>query len=145
MTNQEFLDAIAITNVLPTPLVSFVTMVGWIGHGVGGSILMTIGIFLPAFSFTIIGHEFFEMLVHNVYIESFLDGIASAVIGLLMLTAFQFVKNVIVTGIDAVVFFLAFYTVFYFTDKFTQPIVIAVAAIVGQTLYHKSLVVGVVL
>ena len=60
------------------------------------------------------------MLVHNVYIESFLDGIASSVIGLLVLTAFQFIQQVIQTGIDAVVFFLAFYAVFYFTDKYTQ-------------------------
>lgn len=135
LTQREFLDAIAITNVLPTPLVSFVTMVGWIGHGVGGAILMVIGIFLPAFSFTIIGHTFFEMLVHNIYIESFLDGVASAVIGLLMQTAFQFLVSVIEQPLDAVVFFLAFYTVFYFTDKFTQPIVLIVAAIAGQTLF----------
>ena len=112
-------------------------MVGYIGNGVGGSLLMTLGIFLPAFSFTIIGHNIFESLVNNSFIEPFLDGIASAVIGLLLSTAFQFVKDIIETGVDAVVFFLAFYTVFYFTDKYTQPIVIAVAAIAGQTLYGK--------
>lgn len=55
LSERQFLDAIAITNMMPTPLVTFVTMVGYIGHGIGGAILMTIGIFLPAFSFTIIG------------------------------------------------------------------------------------------
>ena len=45
---------------MPTPLVTFVTMVGYVGHGIGGAVLMTIGIFLPAFSFTIIGHEFLK-------------------------------------------------------------------------------------
>ncbi len=42
---------------------------------------MTIGIFLPAFSFTMIGHEFFEAIVDNKYIEPFLDGVGAAVIG----------------------------------------------------------------
>ena len=79
-----------------------------------------------------------EMLVHNAYVESFLDGVASSVIGLLTLTAFQFIQRVVQSGIDAVVFFLAFYTIFYFTDKYTSVIVIIVAAIAGQTLYSSS-------
>lgn len=135
LTSAEFLDALAITNMMPTPLVTFVTMVGYIGNGIEGSILMTVGIFLPAFSFTVIGHKFFEALVDNKYIEPFLEGISSAVIGLLLLTAFQFVKGVIVDGVDAVVFFLSFCAVFHFTDRYTQPITIIVAAIAGQVLY----------
>jgi len=42
---------------------------------------MTIGIFIPAFSFTIIGHEFFEAIVDNKFVEPFLDGVGAAVIG----------------------------------------------------------------
>jgi chromate transporter len=96
---------------------------------------MTVGIFLPAFSFTMIGHEFFEALVDNKYIEPFLDGVGAAVIGLLALTAFQFVKSVIETGMDSVLFLLAFASLFHFTDKFTQPLVLVVAAIAGQVVY----------
>jgi chromate transport protein ChrA len=135
LTDRQFLDAIAITNMLPTPLVSFVIIVGFIGHSIGGSILMGIGIFLPAFSFTIIGHEFFQAVVDNKYVEPYLDGIASAIIGLLAFTCFQFLKSVISQGLDAVVFLLAFSTLFTFTNKYTQPITLIVAAIAGQVLY----------
>mmetsp|Transcript_4783 Transcript_4783/g.4279 ORF Transcript_4783/g.4279 Transcript_4783/m.4279 type:complete len:477 (-) Transcript_4783:41-1471(-) len=135
LTQRQFLDAVALVNVAPTPLVSFVALVGWIGHGFGGSILMLIGIFLPAMSFTIIGHEYFEKLVDNSFIQPFLDGVSSAVIGLLLQTAFQFIKNVVETGIDAVVFSLTFWALFHFTDKFTQPVIIIAAAIAGQILY----------
>jgi len=55
--------------------------------------------------------------------------------GLLALTAFQFVKSVVETGVDAVAFLLAFTALFHFTDKYTQPLVLAVAAIAGQVLY----------
>jgi len=137
LTERQFLDALAITNVLPCPLVTFVTMVGWVGHGIAGAVVMTIGIFLPAFSFTIIGHEFFELVVHIAAVHPFLDGIGAAVIGFLALTAFQFIKAVIVTGIDAVVFFLALGATFMFTDKYTQPGIILVAAIAGQILYDN--------
>ena len=135
LSSQQFLDAIAITNILPTPLVSFVALVGWVGGGFGGAVVMLIGIFLPAYSFPIIGHKFFEMVVDNRFVLPFLDGVSSAVIGLLTVTAFTFMKASVNTGVDAVVFFLSFYSIFFFTDKFTQPIAIGVAAIAGQLLY----------
>lgn len=138
LTNQQFLDSIAIVNILPTPLVTFVTMVGFIGGGIAGAIVMTIGIFLPAFSFTIIGHDFFEAFVNNDVIPPFLDGVAAAVIGLLVVTSLTFLKSTIESGLDAAIFAIAFFSVFHFTDKYTMPIGIIVGAIAGQILYHSS-------
>jgi chromate transporter len=134
LTDSQFLDAIAITNMMPTPLVTFVTVVGWIGHGIGGAVIIAIGIFLPAFSFTLIGHKFFEKVVDNKLMEPFLDGVGAAVIGLLLYTSFQFLKGVIETGLDSSVFVLSFLSIFYFTDKYTQPITIIVSAMAGQIL-----------
>lgn len=134
LTENQFLDAIALTNMMPTPLVTFVTVVGWIGHGVGGSIIIAIGIFLPAFSFTLIGHKFFEKIVDNKRVEPFLDGVGAAVIGLLLYTSFQFLKNVVSSGLDSAVFFLSLSTIFYFTDKYTQVITLIVSAMTGQIL-----------
>ena len=138
LTPNEFLDAIAITNMMPTPLVMFVLFVGYIGHGIGGAVVITIGIFLPAFSFTLIGHEFFEKVVENDYIEPFLDGIGGAIIGLLLDTAFAFVQGVINTPVDAIAFLLAFAAIFHFTDKYTQVVTLIVAAIAGQALYDGA-------
>jgi len=135
LTSQQFLDAIAICNILPTPLVSFVALVGYIGGDIGGAILMLIGIFLPAYVFPLVGHHVLEAIVDNSIVLPFLDGVSAAVIGLLTVTAFNFMKDSVTTGVDAVVFFLAFYSIFFFTDKFTQPIAIGVAAIAGQLLY----------
>lgn len=137
LTQRAFLDSIAITNVNPTPLVTFVTMVGFIGNGIGGAIVMIIGIFLPALSFTFIGHNYFEYAVDNKFVQPFLDGVASAVIGLLTLTAFQFIQSVVLTGVDAIVFFLAYWALFHFSHKHTQPLVIIMSAIAGQVLYRQ--------
>jgi chromate transporter len=134
LTDSQFLDAIALTNMMPTPLVTFVTVVGWIGHGLGGSCLMAIGIFLPAFSFTLIGHNLFEAIVDNHYIHPFLDGVGAAVIGLLLFTAFQFLRSVVDSGLSCAVFFLSFAAIFHFTDKYTQVITLIFSAMVGQIL-----------
>jgi len=63
LAEQQFLDAVALVNMMPAPLVTFVTLVGWVGGKAPGAIVMTVGIFLPAFSFTIIGHHVFEKIV----------------------------------------------------------------------------------
>lgn len=51
MTNQQFLDGLAIGSILPAPLTIFSTFVGFVGHGVLGAIAMTGG--TPPFFFRI--------------------------------------------------------------------------------------------
>ena len=135
LTQQQFLDSIAITNTLPTPLVSFVVLPGFIGRGIGGAVLITLGIFIPAFSFTIIGHEFFEAFIEAPLVEPFLDGVGVGVVGLLLQTCFLFLKAAVVSPIDACIFYLACAASFHFTDKYTQPLILITAAIAGQALY----------
>ncbi len=48
---------------------------------------MTIGIFLPAFSFTLLGHNFFERLVDHPVAHVTLDGITAGVVGLIAATS----------------------------------------------------------
>ena len=46
LSQRAFLDAIAITNMMPTPLVMFVTLVGYVGHGVIGTYFVYILIYI---------------------------------------------------------------------------------------------------
>jgi chromate transport protein ChrA len=59
MTTQNFVDCLAIGNVIPSPLVIIVTFIGFMGDRWVGAVLMTIGMFLPAFSFIIL-HDLLE-------------------------------------------------------------------------------------
>lgn len=135
LTQEQFLDALAITNSLPTPLVSFVTLPGFIGGGIGGAILIAIGIFTPAFFLSITGHELLEFVIDLPLVEPFLDGVGVGVVGLLIQTCFLFLKAAVKSPLDACVFSLSLSAAFHFTDKFTQPLILLVAAIAGQALY----------
>lgn len=89
MTDQQFLDGLALSSILPAPLIIFSTFVGYLGNGFWGAVVITVGVFLPAFGFTLIGHEFFERLIHNKELHAFLDGVTAAVVGLIAATAVQ--------------------------------------------------------
>lgn len=87
MFRSQFLDGLALSGVLPAPFVIFTTFVGYIGGGMTGALLMTVGVFLPAFSFTLVGHNAFERIVANRNAQVALEGVMAAVVGLIASTA----------------------------------------------------------
>ena len=86
MTNAQFVDGLALSGILPAPLIIFTTFVGYLGGGAAGAVALTIGAFLPAFMFTLIGHTFFERLIENKAAHTFLDGVTAGVVGLIVVT-----------------------------------------------------------
>lgn len=86
MTDAQFLDGLALSGILPAPLIIFSTFVGYFGGGPLGAIVMTTGIFLPAFSFSIFFHDQLEGLIENKKIRTFLEGVSAGVVGLITAT-----------------------------------------------------------
>ena len=131
MTNAQFLDGLALSGLLPAPLIIFSTFVGYIGGGALGAIAMTIGVFAPAFSFTMIGHETLEKLVENKSAHAFLDGITAGVVGLISATGLVILAETI-TNIPAfIIFSLAITVLFISKSKWTIAWVVLGAGLIG--------------
>ena len=77
---QAFIDGLALASVIPAPTVIFGTFLGYLADGLAGAVLVTIGIFTPAFAFTLCGHT---------YLERAVDAVAAMVVGVLAVTAGQ--------------------------------------------------------
>lgn len=135
MTAAQFTDAIAIASLLPAPLVLFTTFVGFVGGGFPGALICTVGVFLPAFSFTLIGHHFFERLVNSGRLTAFLDGITASVIGLMFLSGWQLVRSSLLDPPAVVIFIVSLAILYHVKHTATASLVILSAAIIGQILY----------
>ena len=48
-----------------------------------GAVAMTVGVFLPAFAFSLIFYDRLEAVVENKRLHAFLDGVAAGVVGLI--------------------------------------------------------------
>jgi chromate transporter len=132
MTNAQFLDGLALSGLLPAPLIIFSTFVGYIGGGLLGAIVITIAIFAPAFAFTMIGHEALERLVENPSAHTFLDGVTAGVVGLISATALGILSETL-TGIHAwIIFSLALIALFRSKSKWIVAVVILVAGLYGM-------------
>ncbi|MEG3190965.1 chromate efflux transporter [Lysobacter sp. D1-1-M9] len=131
MSNTQFLDGLALSGLLPAPLIIFSTFVGYLGGGPWGAVAMTVGIFLPAFAFTLIGHDALERLVHQPRIRLFLEGLTAGVVGLIAGTTLALLR-ISLTGVEAVILFaLALMVLFASKAKMVIPAVIAAAALWG--------------
>ncbi|MBI5851951.1 MAG: chromate efflux transporter [Planctomycetes bacterium] len=131
MTAQQFLDGVALTGVLPAPLIIIGTFVGWIGGAFSGALLMTAGIFAPAFGFTLIGHSFFERLVAKPGVHRFLDGISAAVVGLIAATAIQLAPVAAGSIPRALIAIAALILLYRLKRRWAVPAVVGAAALLG--------------
>ena len=84
MTDAQFLNAVALGQVTPGPVVATVAAVGYAAHGVGGALLAAAVAFAPSFSFILLGGGRFERLRGNETARGFLDGAGPAAIGAIL-------------------------------------------------------------
>src|SRR6185312_4518593 len=84
MTNSEFLNAVALGQVTPGPVVATVAAVGYGAYGIPGGLLAALVAFLPSFSFILLGGGRFERLRGNPRARAFLAGAGPAAIGAIL-------------------------------------------------------------
>jgi len=131
LTNAQFLDGLALSGLLPAPLIIFSTFIGYLGGGSLGAVAITLGVFAPAFAFTMIGHDYVERLVENTAVHAFLDGVTAGVVGLIAATALGILSETLI-GIHAwVIFALGLLVLFQSKAKWTIAAVILSAGVYG--------------
>jgi chromate transporter len=81
MTNAQFLNAVALGQVTPGPVVLTVAAIGYAAFGIGGALLATAIAFAPSFIFILAGGRHFGRLRENTTIQAFLTGAGATVIG----------------------------------------------------------------
>jgi chromate transporter len=84
MSGSHFLNAVALGQITPGPVVATVAAVGYAAHGVAGGLLAAAIAFAPSFSFVLLGAERFARLRGRAGPRAFLDGAGPAAIGAIL-------------------------------------------------------------
>jgi chromate transporter len=120
--------------VLPAPLIIFSTFVGYLAGGLSGGLVMTLGIFLPAFVFPIFFHRFLVAVAENPRIRPFLLGVAAGVIGLIAAVTIQILDTSVVDLPTAALAVAAFAVLYRFHGKLTVLYVVLGCGAIGALL-----------
>jgi chromate transporter len=89
LTDQQLLDAIAIGQVTPGPVFTTATFIGYVLGGIPGSLLATLGIFLPSFIFVAISNPLIPRMRKSAWVSGLLDGVNVASLGLMAAVTWQ--------------------------------------------------------
>jgi chromate transporter len=89
LTQQQLLDAIAIGQFTPGPVLSTATFIGYVLAGMPGAIVATLGIFLPSFLFVAALNPLIPRLRASAWTRAFLDSVNVSAVALMILTTLQ--------------------------------------------------------
>ena len=81
LTGGQFLNAVALGQITPGPVVQTVAVVGYAAGGISGGLLAALIAFAPSFIFVLAGAPHFDQIRANSSIGAFLTGAGPTVIG----------------------------------------------------------------
>ena len=137
LTEQQFLDAVAVAMITPGPVVITVAFIGYLVAGLAGATLAAIGVFLPCYLFTVLPAPYFRRFARNRAIRAFVDGVTAAATGAIAGAAVVLGRRAIV-DLPTAALFAATFLLLWKTRKIPEPIVIVAAGAVGYALFHLT-------
>lgn len=129
LTQREFIDGVAISNLTPGPIAVLATFAGFKVFGMFGAIISTIFLFLPSIILMLIISKSYQYLKDWYYFRFFLDGVVPAVIGLIINAGILLSFGVLTNLYAYVMLIISFMLLTRF--KLHPAIVLAIGAVTG--------------
>jgi len=132
LTDQQFLDAVAVAMITPGPVVITVAFIGYLVRGFGGMVAAAAGVFLPVFLFVVLPAPMFRRHVDRPTLRAFVDGVTAAATGAIGGAAFVLARRAIVDLPTAGLALAALLVLMRW--RVPEPLVIAAAGLLGLCL-----------
>ena len=135
MTRLELLDAVAVGQITPGPVLSTATFIGYQLGGFPGAIAATIGIFLPSFIFVTLLNPLVHKIRKYPALSAFLDAVNIAAVGVIVAVCYEMAKDSLTDWRTVTIAILSLITVFGF-KKLNSAFIVLGGAILGYILYQ---------
>lgn len=130
LTEQQFLDSVAVAMITPGPVVITVGFIGYLINGFLGAFVAALATFLPCYIFTIAMAPSFKKIAQSKPVKAFVDGITAAVVGALVGSVIVIGKRSIIDIPTVLIALLSIFALRYI-KKIQEPYIILLAAILG--------------
>jgi chromate transporter len=134
LTESQFIDGLAIGGVLPAPTIILSTFVGYLAGGLAGALVITLGIFIPAFLFPIYLHRQLVAIAENERLHLLLLGVAAGVVGLIAAVTVEILDAGVVDVYTALLALGAFLALNRWHGKLTVLYVVLACGAIGAGL-----------
>ena len=133
LTRQEFIDAIAMGQITPGPILISAAFIGYKVMGLLGAVIATIAIFLPPAVLMLVSAHFLMRVRESRVVQAVLRGIRPAVIGMIAAAAWSIGTTAVPNWLSAVIFLAALTALLRF--RLDVAWIIPSAGLAGLLLY----------
>ncbi len=133
LTDQQFLDAVAVAMITPGPVVIMVGFIGYLVAGPVGATVAAHATFGPCYLFTVVPAPYFRRFAKNQSIKAFVDGVSAAATGAIAGATIVLGKRAIY-DLPTIVIALVALVLLIQIKKLPEPLLIITAGIVGVVL-----------
>ena len=135
LTEAQLLDAIAVGQMIPGPVFTTATFIGYVLGGTGGAVVATVGIFLPAFIFVAASGPLVPRIRKSQTTGAVLDGVNAASLSLMAVVTYQLARSALVDPITVAL--LAIGLILIFTSRLNSAWMVLGGAAVGLILHGQ--------
>jgi chromate transporter len=96
LTQRQLVDAIAVGQMTPGPVLSSATFIGYVVAGLPGALVATLGVFLPSFIIVALIGPWIPRLRRSAIAQAFLRGVNAAVVALILSVAIALLRAAVV-------------------------------------------------
>jgi chromate transporter len=129
LTQQQLLDAVAVGQFTPGPVLSTATFIGYLIAGPGGAAVATAGIFLPSFLFVALLNPLVPKLRQSPWTAAFLDAVNVSAVALMAAVVIELGRATVTSWPAAIIAILS--AIVLFRWKVNAAWIVLGAAILG--------------
>lgn len=133
LTPTEFSNAIAMGQITPGPISISAAFIGYVVKGILGAAVATVGIFFPPALLMVTCSHLLERIKKSLVIQSALQGIRPAVIGMIFTAALVLIQTAEYHWATLIIFALSLLAMRFW--KIEVVLIIPIAGILGLLLY----------
>lgn len=140
LSDQQFLDAVAVAMITPGPVVITVGFIGFLVDGVMGATVASVATFLPCYLLTILPAPYFKKYGKRPGIVAFVDGVTAAAIGAIAGAVIVLGRRTLfeqgwTPEVPKVTLFAITLGLLWRFKKLPEPTIVLAAAVVGLIVY----------
>jgi chromate transporter len=135
LTEQQFVDAVAMGLITPGPVVIMATFAGYLVYGIVGAIVATAAVFLPVYLFVVVPGKWFRRHERHPRLQGFVKGATAAAAGAIAGAAIVIARQTIGSWLSIAIGLAALALLLQKRLPTPEPAIVALAALAGILLH----------
>jgi chromate transporter len=135
LTDQQFVDSVAVAMITPGPVVITVGFIGYLVAGLSGATIAALATFLPCYLITVLAAPYFKKHGKQPGIAAFVNGVTVGATGAIAGAVIVLGRKSLVDIPTVLIALVSLGLLWHFKKKLPEPLLVLAAAVIGLMIY----------